>query len=182
MSTFDIRRARPGDERSLSFLGQATMLQTYAGIISSRNLNDLIETEQTREDYRALLDNPNVSIWLAEVERGQAAVGYLALAPRPDGEATGEPGKAVLEIKRLHVLHRFHRNGLGKRLVDEAIKEARLRKVDKLVLVVNALNDEAIQFYRTYGFLKTGDTSYRAGDMDYPCYLFALDLGPRAIG
>lgn len=159
------------------------MLQTYAGIISAQNLNDLIETEQTREDYRALLDDPNVSIWLAEIERGQAAVGYLALAPRLGGETTGgERGKAVLEIKRLHVLHRFHRNGLGKRLVNEAIKEARLRKADRVVLVVNALNHEAIEFYRTYGFLKTGDTSYRAGDMDYPCYLFSLDIGRPAIG
>jgi ribosomal protein S18 acetylase RimI-like enzyme len=181
VKTFDVRRARPGDERSLSLLGQATMLQTYAGIISSRNLVDLIETEQTREEYRALLLDPGVSIWLAEIEPGQAVVGYLALAPRSESETTDDAGKAVLEIKRLHVLHRFHRNGLGGRLVDEAIKEARLRKADKLVLVVNALNEEAIQFYRTYGFQKIGDTCYRAGDKDYPCYLFALEvIGPEA--
>jgi diamine N-acetyltransferase len=182
MGTFDIRRANPGDERSLSFLGQATMLQTYAGIISARNLNDLIETEQTREDYRALLVDPDVSIWLAEIEPGQAAVGYLALAPRADSGTTDDAGKAVLEIKRLHVLHRFHRNGLGKRLVNEAIKEAQLRKSDKLVLVVNALNDEAIQFYRAFGFRKIKDTSYRAGDKDYLCHLLALDIGHPAVG
>lgn len=57
-------------------------------------------------------------------------------------------GKA--EIENIYVLPVYRKNGIGKGLVDEILKELRDMNYNN----VNCLADEAIGFYEHYGFTK----------------------------
>ncbi len=57
-------------------------------------------------------------------------------------------GKA--EIENIYIIPEYRKNGIGKRLVDETLKELKDRNYNN----VNCLADEAIGFYEHYGFTK----------------------------
>lgn len=54
------------------------------------------------------------------------------------------------EIENIFILPEYRKNGIGKKLVDDILKELKKRKYNN----VNCLADEAIGFYKHYGFTK----------------------------
>src|SRR5438094_3659888 len=114
-----VRPCRPGDEQALALIGQATFLESYAGVRSGANILAHCAKQHSPEIYRAWLADPRVRTWIAEMEPGQAPIGYLVLAPAnlPLADLRDDD----LEIKRIYLLHRVQGTGLGKRLMDEAI-------------------------------------------------------------
>ncbi len=57
-------------------------------------------------------------------------------------------GKA--EIENIYILPKYRRNKVGTALLDEILKELKVRNYNN----VNCLADEAIEFYKRYGFTK----------------------------
>ncbi|WP_436143962.1 GNAT family N-acetyltransferase [Duganella sp. LjRoot269] len=115
-------------------------------------------------------------IWLAEATPGRAPIGYLVLAPAKLPVA--EPRADDLEIKRIYLLHRFHGQRVGKRLMDAALDHARARGAGRVLLGVYAGNVDALAFYRRCGFAQIGQRTFRVGDTDYDDVILALELGP----
>lgn len=59
---------------------------------------------------------------------------------------------------------KFHKQGLGKFLINKAIEIAREQNKDKIWLGVWEKNENAIAFYEKMGFVHTGAHSFYMGD------------------
>jgi GNAT superfamily N-acetyltransferase len=168
---FIIRRCHIGDEASLSLVGKATFLETYAENTDASDLMDFLEAEHTVERYRSWLKSDLVRIWVAQTTLGGSAIGYaVALSASKVGL------DQQMEIKRLYLLHRFHRRGLGHLLLKEILTTARKVGTAGLFLKVQEANQSAVTFYRTHGFSVVGPEPFRVGATDYAALVMGLTL------
>ena len=168
---FIVRRCGSGDETALSLLGRATFLETYAGRSEAADLLAYAETEHSIESYRLWLANEFAHIWAVETAVGRSAIGYLVALISPNAVSGPE-----IEIKRLYLLYRFHRNGLGQLLMNEVLAAARQSRVVKFFLKVQDANQSAIDFYLHNGFRVVGEEPFRAGNRDYKVLVMRLAL------
>jgi ribosomal protein S18 acetylase RimI-like enzyme len=171
MMEFKIRRCGPGDERALSALGRATFLETYAGTAEASDILTYMETEHSVEHYQHWLAGDSTQIWVVETAFGSSAIGYLTASNFDDAGLS-----AQMDIKRIYVLHRFHRNGIGNLLMNKILTTAREKNVTALILKVQEINQNAIDFYFQHGFRIVGDEPFRAGERDYKVLVMKLDL------
>ena len=73
------------------------------------------------------------------------------------------------------VLHEQRRKGIGKALVEEAIKGVKIKKCDELYLEVRCSNNEAVRLYENMGFIikQRLKAYYRDGE---DAYLMAIEF------
>src|SRR5690349_134515 len=175
MQPITIRRCGSGDEIALSIVGQASFLDTFAGILSGKDILGHCMRQHSSEKYGGWLHDGESAVWIAEVEPGQAPVGYLVLTKPDLPLADILPDDA--EVKRVYLLSRFRGAGLGRRLMLEAEIHARARGVRRLLLGVYDGNDAAISFYERLGYRRVGERSFKVGDNTYHDFILALSLG-----
>jgi len=173
-----IRAAARGDEEALSAVGKASFLEAFAGILDGGDIIAHCERQHAAAVYRDWLADDDMRIWLAEATPGRAPIGYLVLAPAKLPVA--DPQADDLEIKRIYLLHRFHGQRVGKRLMDAAVADARERGAGRVLLGVYAGNHDALAFYQRCGFAQIGQRTFRVGDTDYDDIILALPLPPAA--
>jgi ribosomal protein S18 acetylase RimI-like enzyme len=175
MQPITIRRCGSGDEIALSIVGQASFLDTFAGILSGKDIIGHCVRQHSSEKYAQWLRDPESAVWIAEVEPGQAPVGYLVLT-KPD-LPMADISADDAEVKRVYLLNRFRGAGLGRRLMLEAETYARARGVRRLLLGVYSGNSAAITFYERLGYKPVGERSFKVGDNTYHDFILALSLG-----
>lgn len=73
-------------------------------------------------------------------------------------------GDESLEIERIYIRNKFQGKGLGKYLINKAIKLAIEQSKKMIWLGVWERNDNAIGFYKKLGFVQTGAHSFYMGD------------------
>jgi ribosomal protein S18 acetylase RimI-like enzyme len=174
MQSINIRRCVPGDEVALSIVGQASFLDTFAGILCGKDILGHCVRQHSSEKYAGWLRDPASVAWIAEVEPGQAPVGYLVLT-KPDLPLRDiSPDDA--EVKRVYLLNRFRGAGLGRRLMLEAEAHARSQGVRRLLLGVYSGNRAAISFYERLGYKRVGERSFKVGENTYHDFILALSL------
>jgi ribosomal protein S18 acetylase RimI-like enzyme len=174
MQPVTIRRCGPGDEIALSIVGQASFLDTFAGILSGKDILGHCVRQHSSEKYAGWLHDGESGVWIAEVEPGQAPVGYLVLTKPDLPLADISPDDA--EVKRVYLLSRFRGAGLGRRLMQEAETNARIRGCRRLLLGVYSSNRAAISFYERLGYERVGERSFMVGDNTYHDFILALRL------
>ncbi|MGN7764185.1 GNAT family N-acetyltransferase [Paenibacillus sp. 22594] len=69
-----------------------------------------------------------------------------------------------LEIERIYIRKKFHKQGLGSYLMSKAIDIAKEQNKEKIWLGVWEKNERAITFYQKIGFVQTGAHSFYMGD------------------
>lgn len=170
------RRCAPGDEAALALVGQATFLETFAGILDGEDILAHCAQAHAADLYRKWLSYPGYALWLVETQPGNAPVGYMVVAPPqlPLPDTSGD-----LELKRIYLLGRFHGGGIGKRLVSAAIAHSTAAGARRLLLGVYAHNTNAIGFYERIGFGRVGHRRFNVGGKDYDDYIMGMPLGPR---
>ncbi|MET0856687.1 MAG: GNAT family N-acetyltransferase [Telluria sp.] len=168
-----IRRAREGDEEALALVGQATFLETFAGVLDGAAIIGHCQKAHSASQYRNWLADADVAIWLAEIVPGDAPVGYLVVAP-PDLPMV-EIGQD-LELKRIYLLSRYHGGGAGKQLLARAIEHAESRRAARLLLGVYSGNTAAIAFYRRQGFSNLAERKFNVGGKVYDDHVMSLAL------
>jgi len=167
------RRCIPGDENSLALVGQATFLETFAGILRGEDIVAHCERAHAVELYRSWLIDSRYALWLAECSPGSAPVGFMVVAP-PDLPL---PDTAEdLELKRIYLLGKFQGGGIGKQLVTTAIAHAADSGAKRLLLGVYAHNRSATAFYERMGFTKIGDRKFNVGGKDYDDNIMGMSL------
>lgn len=174
MQPITIRRCVPGDEVGLSIVGQASFLDTFAGILSGKDILGHCVREHSTEKYAAWLRDEESTVWIGEVEPGEAPVGYLILT-KPDlplSDISQDDG----EVKRVYLLNRFRGAGLGRRLMLEAETYARSRGMRRLLLGVYSGNSAAISFYEKLGYERVGERSFTVGENTYHDFILAMSL------
>ena len=167
------RACRPGDERALSVVAQATILETYAGVTDGDDLITYVNAELTAADFSRMLQSDRVRAWIGETSAGKCAVGY-AVAVSDEGVKLF----SSFELKRLYIFYRFHGNGLGRALMEEVLSFAKRENSERIWLQVHEANNHAIEFYKRVGFVQTGVDLFRAGEGSYHVLTMKLAL-PR---
>jgi len=170
----NIRRCNPTDANALALLGQATFLETFAGILDGASILAHCESQHATGVYAAWLQDQTTMTWIAEAEIGGAPVGYLVLAKStlPIADLHVDD----LEVKRVYLLHRFHGSGIGKRLMAAAISYAQSVHAPRLLLGVYANNHDAIAFYTRQGFRKIGERIFNVGGKNYDDVMLAMNI------
>ena len=95
------------------------------------------------EMFVSLLRQPGVVGWITQ---GKEPLGFILI------RATANEG----EILTFAVLPAFRRQGLGRRLLDKALKEFRKGGIESVFLEVRATNHSAIMLYTELGFTQIG--------------------------
>ncbi len=160
--TARIRACVADDAPALALVGQATFLESFAGILNGSDILAHCARQHAPEVYRDWLARPDMHLWLAEALPGQAAVGYVVLAPAALPLADVQPDD--LEIKRIYLLHRFQGGGLGRALMETALAQAEASGSRRVLLGVKADNHAALAFYARVGFKVVGARTFTVGD------------------
>lgn len=168
-----IRMAAPADAPALALVGAATFLETYAGVVDGAAIVRHCAQRQTEGVYAAALADPEQALWLAEAAPGAAPVGYLHLAP-PDLPIETRPGD--IEMKRIYVLSKLHRSGLGLMLLQAGLAHARATGRARMLLGVYKNNERAIGFYKAHGFHMVGERQFDVGGAVYCDWVMARAL------
>ena len=160
MENIEIRRAVAADARLLSVLAAATFYEAYFEQDAPHNLADYIIESFEVDAVREQIDDANVSFLL--VFLNNSAVGYAKLdAGSRDSSIVAE---RTIELKRIYMIERVWRKGIGEQLLQHCIDEARRRQMDSIWLGVWQRNERARPFYEKHGFVKVGTLEYPYGD------------------
>lgn len=168
---FHTRACKSGDEMALSLVAQATILETYAGITSGADLVKYVASTLSPDNFSQMFADNRFRAWIAETAVGSCAVGYAVAVADEDAKSFSS-----FELKRLYIFYRFHGNGLGKRLMENVLSFAKRMKSETIWLQVHEGNQHAIDFYRRFGFVKTGTDLFRAGEGSYQVLTLRLTL------
>ena len=123
--------------------------------------------ELIQETYRGSLDCPALT-GLREIEdiiAGHKAVGLFQpqrwRLVRVDGGPAGcillgeNPLRRILEVAYMGVHSAQRRKGLGRLLIEEALRLAYHERFEKVTLAVDSKNEPAMRLYRRVGFVET---------------------------
>ena len=178
---YKLRDCIPGDEEALALVGAASFLEAYAGTLPGPTILQHCRKQHSSEKYRDWLASPDTCAVLAEVggmdtdggELTPAPVGYAVLCPPDLPVPTTQED---LEVKRIYLLHRFQKLGIGAALMDWAVEKSRALHKRRLLLGVYEQNQPALAFYARCGFQKIGQRSFQVGDRVYEDAVLARDL------
>jgi ribosomal protein S18 acetylase RimI-like enzyme len=161
----------PGDEEALALVGAATFLETFAGLLEGPDILAHCRVQHAASQYAAWLADPKYQLCLAELVG--APVGFVVLSPPDLPVAMTEED---IELKRIYLLHRFQGGGLGRRLVEWSVAQARSVGKKRLLLGVKADNTAALAFYERVGFVRIGERKFLVGTMLCDDYILSLAL------
>ncbi|HXR51509.1 MAG TPA: GNAT family N-acetyltransferase [Steroidobacteraceae bacterium] len=164
-----VRRAEPADAASLSLLGSATFLESYAHLLPVGDILAHTAKQHAPAQYARWLEDADAACWLAEHDTGGAPLGYAVATP-PDLPLP-DLGPGDLEIRRIYVLHRYQGSGLGRRLMQSVDAHAAAIGASRLLLGVYSRNEAALAFYARQGFVRAGTRQFRVGAHDYFDYI-----------
>jgi ribosomal protein S18 acetylase RimI-like enzyme len=179
-SPVHIRPCTFDDADALALIGQATFLETFAGVLAGPDIVAHCQNAHAAQQYQTWLADPSFALWIAEVEPGHAPVGFMVLAPAqlplPD------LSHRDVEVKRIYILSKFQGGGTGSRLLHEALRHAGRVRAARLLLGVYADNHAALGFYERHGFRQLGSRMFNVGGRDYDDRIMgkALDAGPSS--
>ena len=166
-----IRRCVPGDELALAMVGQATFLESLAGYVSRADILAHCSNLHSPLTYSQWLHQPDIYIWLAEIQPGGAPIGYLVMGPADNDNPCG-----AVRIRRIYLLHRFQGMKIGRRMMDVALAQARRHEANRAVLHIYIKNLGGLAFYHRYGFSIAGARNYHVNGVDYDNHVMALHL------
>ena len=154
-----IRRAGLADAPIVAELGARTFALTFGHLYPPEDLAAFLEATHDPAKIAGELADPQMAVWLAETAGG--AVGYAVAGPcgLPHPEVTTRCG----EIKRIYVLGEAQGEGLGARLLDEALAWLAREGRAPVWLGVWSQNLAAQRFYVRYGFAQVGAYDFHVG-------------------
>ena len=171
MSGPSIRVSPSTDAAALSAVARATFLETFADIIPFADIARRAADEDSEAGMEAMLrEGP---AWIAAVEETDVPVGYALVSP-PDLPSI-DTDEGDLELKRIYLMHRFHGQGVGRRLLEAAIAHARERTAGRLLLGVYHANP-TLAWYERQGFAQIGTRRFRVGGRFFDDRIMALAL------
>ncbi len=168
-----LRLATPDDCDAVAALGRRAFVAKFGHLYSSANLEAFLGQSHARETVARELADPGMAVAVIELDGAIAAfckIVFASTLPRHSDAAN------PLELKQLYTDPELIGRGLGGRLMDWALGEARKAGADEVQLTVYADNPEAQRFYARYGMIKLADITFRVGDHIDPEILMAVKL------
>lgn len=116
----------------------------------------------------------NISSEFYFIYSNEEIAGYLKV--NINDAQSEKMGNDSLEIERIYIRKKLHKQGLGKYLIKKAIEIAIERNKEKIWLGVWEKNESAIAFYKKMGFVQTGAHSFYMGDEEQIDFIMTKTL------
>jgi GNAT superfamily N-acetyltransferase len=156
----NIRYGTTADAEMLSKLGAKTFYDTFAKDNTPENMAMHLKNSFSPEIQLAELSDPE-NIFLI-IEDESVPIGYAQLILNSKEEFI--TGTKPLEVRRIYATQEYIGKGIGKALMQAAIKEAKQKGCDSVWLGVWEKNPRAIEFYKKWGFNEVGSHIFTVGD------------------
>ncbi len=168
-----IRNCIQNDLSALRDLSIRTYHKTFAHLNTAEDMQTYLDEAFAEDKLCRELADKNCGFYFLYYEDNLA--GYLKLNEAPS--QTDINDKASLEIERIYVSDEFQGMGLGRFLMEQAVKKAVERNKKYVWLGVWEKNEKAIAFYRKNGFYEIGTHDFVMGEDVQTDYLMRKDLG-----
>ncbi len=166
-----LRAPHISDASSIAAISIEVWIGTYLKQGVRAFFADYALNEFTYRKTEMLISDPNQFILVSENEDG--IDGFIRLST---GSEAPVSGCSEIEISTLYVQPRHHGKGIGRRLLDAAIKYASEKEAGSVWLTTNAENSPAIAFYLAQGFEYVGQTHFRIEDTAYLNNVYSYHL------
>ncbi|MGI9170006.1 MAG: GNAT family N-acetyltransferase [Caulobacteraceae bacterium] len=155
-----IRRALPADAPALAAIGRSTFAEAFGHLYWPADLVAFLDHDHGLARTARDLADPATAAWL--VEAGGETVGYALAGPcaLPHPEVTAACG----ELKRIYLRADARGDGLGTRLLREALAWLEHDGPRRLWIGVWSGNQGARRLYERLGFEKVGEYTFQVGE------------------
>jgi diamine N-acetyltransferase len=151
-----VRMADAGDVALLAKIGEEAFYTAYAEEIAHEPLAAFAARTFAPERVAAELAEQPGSYLMLEVDGEPAGLAQLR-----DGAAPAEvAGPKPVELSKIYLLDKWIGHGLGARLMQACLDEARSRGYETMWLGVWERNPRAIGFYEKWSFAPVGDIAF----------------------
>ncbi|WP_304178039.1 GNAT family N-acetyltransferase [Phenylobacterium aquaticum] len=159
MSQTLIRRAGPEDAPLLGVVGPAAYAEAYAFLWDQPAAYAAHLATFSAAAFAAALAQPRTRVWIAHADG--AGVGFLLMNLDTPDPIAARPGGA--ELARIYLLGPARGRGLGERLLQAALEEAKAEGAAYAWLDAMAAADWAHGAYGRWGFRETGKIRFENG-------------------
>ena len=168
-----LRAAGPDDAAVLARLGRESFAAAFAHLYPPSDLAAFEAEAYAPEVIAAEIAEPGIVHRLAESEG--ALVGYCKLKLKSTYSVHSNAERPIA-LQQLYTDPARTGEGIGARLMQWAIDEARSRGADAIQLSVWSENSGAQRFYARYGFVKIADIDFWVGQTRDDEFLYELRL------
>lgn len=166
----NLRSATAADAAALAELGARSFTVKFGHLYRPEDLATFLAESHTEAKAAKEIADPAMRVMLAEADG--RLLGYCKLVMEC-GWPEHARGNRVIELKQLYTDPDVTGQGIGARLMDWAMEEARGFGADEIQLSVWSGNSGAQKFYARYGFGKTADIHFMVGEQRDEEFLFA---------
>jgi diamine N-acetyltransferase len=172
-----LRAATPADAAVLAALGRDSFVAAFGHLYARADLDAFLAAQKTEAAYARKLADPGTRAAIAEMDGIPAG---FCILHRPGEFASHSDAKNPLALQQLYTDPKRTGEGIGARLMEWALAEARALETDAIQLSVWSGNLGAQRFYARYGFAKIADIDFMVGNHRDEEFLFELRL-PRGL-
>lgn len=158
--TINIKKCSIEDLGLLQEISVETFNETFKNQNSPENMKAYLEKAFNLKQLEKELSKISSEFYF--IYSNEEIAGYLKL--NTNDAQTEIMGNDSLEIERIYIREKLHKQGLGKYLINKAIEIAIERNKEKIWLGVWEKNENAITFYKKMDFVQTGAHSFYMGD------------------
>lgn len=169
---FFLRNCTSKDVDTLRTLSVKTYYDTFSSLCAPSDMDAYLAQAYDRCKLLRELKDAHTNFFFLYADSQLA--GYLKLNEAPSQSDLND--ETSLEIERIYVLKEFQGKGLGRHLIEKAVRIASERGRQYVWLGVWEKNTRAICFYRNSGFYKIGTHSFVMGDDNQTDYIMRKDL------
>ncbi|KQO12401.1 GNAT family N-acetyltransferase [Paenibacillus sp. Leaf72] len=170
--SINIKKCTIEDVRLLQEVSVETFIETFSHQNSPENMKAYLEKAFNFNQLEKELCNSSSEFFF--IYSNEEIAGYLK--QNTDDAQTEIMGSDSLEIERIYIRNKFHKQGLGKHLINKAVHVAIERNKEKIWLGVWEKNEGAIAFYKKIGFVQTGAHSFYMGDEEQIDFIMTKSL------
>ncbi|MCD9067648.1 GNAT family N-acetyltransferase [Staphylococcus pasteuri] len=149
------------DVKALQKIAIDTFYETFKPYYTEENLQKFFEDAYNIEKLKTELNNPESFHYF--FKENNEIVGYTKF--NIDNAQTEPHGEDYLEVQRIYFYQTHQGGGRGKELINLAVEKAKSFGKSKIWLGVWEHNPNAIQFYKSRGFVQTGQHEFYTGDV-----------------
>jgi ribosomal protein S18 acetylase RimI-like enzyme len=168
-----LRPATLADAPALAQLGATTFIAAFGHLYREEDLTAFLA--QVHDPDAVAEEIAGDSCTHCLVEHEGALIAYCKLR-YPSHYVRYSDAANPLELGQLYALPGHTGAGIGTKLMDWALGQARDGGHDAMLLSVYSENFGAQRFYQRYGFAKIADITFQVGDHFDPEFLYELKL------
>src|SRR5262249_12770763 len=175
----DVARIRTADSRdvpALSALAKRTWSAAFGAGVRREDEEAELEERRSETYFADALKKQTILV----AEDASALLGYVQFGDVGIAGVEARPGDRGLQ--RLYVDTTSQKRGLGRKLLEAALRHPRLANASRIFLQVWDENERAVRLYESFGFERVGTTTFTVGARVMEDLVMVLDrswVSPR---